>query len=691
MFVLSLLLSSTIFVSAADYQLNFENLPGYAVPKSWELDGWGYAEGYRSKVSDEGAHEGRYCFALTYEGEQLPEGYGRTFQKMDVADFRGKRVAFRAAVRVTDAGTTARLMLQGKTQSKREVLIAGTIGEPIKDTSWRVYEMVGFIGNEIQELEMSLIHKGRGTVLVDDIELVVLGDLPGFKPLPPTELDERAVKNFIVLGRVLGLLQYFHPSDQAAVADWNALARGGVLAVENAHDSNELCALLETHFASVAPTLRLFAKGKRPHSKSVFLDKPKEAKGTSAVRWTHTGFAREASSERFSSEREREPFEGKMPRGWLKPEKAMDFDVGAFVVARLATTLYADEAGTIPHTAEIEAMGATPIEVEAGWSGLDRATRISSVLLAWNAVQHFAPLLDEVKADWEQALEVAIQSAGSDKTEEEFLSTLRRMVATLQDGQARVEHKSDWRVNNIPVGWDWIEGKLVITRASKEKSSHIGVGPGDVVLQIGRRPAGDFYRDLLKDYAGMSEQLAGREVLAAMRRRAGNERVQMRVDLVSGRSINVDYLDTHIRGPMSEARPEHLSDVAAGVIYVNLSRLTEAEFAKVAERLAEAKAVVFDLRDGLKGMPYQSVIAHLTGKKVKDVEWRIPVSTRPNRKKSDWEKLRSEIEPAEPELKGDSIFLSNGTSPAMRRFCSGSSPRSSWAILSARPLRERSA
>ena len=49
---------------AADYRLDFENLPGYAVPEEWKLDGWGYEEGYRSKLTSEGAHKGGHCLML---------------------------------------------------------------------------------------------------------------------------------------------------------------------------------------------------------------------------------------------------------------------------------------------------------------------------------------------------------------------------------------------------------------------------------------------------------------------------------------------------------------------------------------------------------------------------------------------------------------------------------------------------
>src|SRR5687768_5321738 len=41
-------------------------------------------------------------------------------------------------------------------------------------------------------------------------------------------LTERGVENLAAFTRLLGYVRYFHPSDQAAATDWNALAVAGV-------------------------------------------------------------------------------------------------------------------------------------------------------------------------------------------------------------------------------------------------------------------------------------------------------------------------------------------------------------------------------------------------------------------------------------------------------------------------------
>ena len=72
------------------------------------------------------------------------------------------------------------------------------------------------------------------------------------------------------------------------------------------------------------------------------------------------------------------------------------------------------------------------------FSMADRSTRLATIMLGWNVLQHSYPYFDFVKTSWSVALSTALQEAATDKDEREFVATLRRMVVALHDGQARV-------------------------------------------------------------------------------------------------------------------------------------------------------------------------------------------------------------------------------------------------------------
>ena len=660
MFALNFLLAVLATGPVRDVGLNFEHLVNFQMPSERKTGGWGYAEGYRTEVTGETSHEGLYCLKLDFQGEGEPQGSGSVYRKLIASEFHGQRVVFRAALRVMDAGTSARMLLRAKTRDKQDILLGGTIYEPLRNADWKVIEVYGDVRPDIEELEISITHSGKGRVLVDDLQLKAVGKLPSRDLIPPSSVDERRLKNYIVLGRVLGLLRYYHPSDLGVYADWAALARAGVEAVAEADDSVQLSAALEDNFATVAPTLRLFPKGKRPSRKqSSALEKPTDGGKYWAVRWTHTGLGgTEYGQPIYSSERERVPFEERVPRGWLKPEKPADYDVGANVLARLAITLYADEAFTLPHA---ETLNASALEASFGFSALDRSTRLATVMLAWNALQHFAPKLGEMKVDWEAALEEALKSAAEDDTEEGFLSTLRHMGATLADSQTQFRHRSEWRVNNIPICWDWVEGKLVVTRISDSQDSVIGLNPGDVVLQIDGRSAEAVFLERCAEYSGASQRAVRELALNSMRRLKALQPVKMRINSARGKRIDINYTDPFEREAMRERRPKQYAELKPGVFYCDLADVPAGLLPVMLSELASAKVIIFDLRDGLADLTRAQLLPHLVAKETKDIEWQLPFSTRPNRVKNKLIKIKNTIEPQAPQLTADFYFLCDGS------------------------------
>ena len=72
------------------------------------------------------------------------------------------------------------------------------------------------------------------------------------------------IDNLIAFTRLLGYVRYFHPSDQAAAADWEKFAIEAVPVVETARTPAELAEALENRFRPVAPSVRVYRTGQRP-------------------------------------------------------------------------------------------------------------------------------------------------------------------------------------------------------------------------------------------------------------------------------------------------------------------------------------------------------------------------------------------------------------------------------------------
>src|SRR5262252_3706654 len=82
----------------------------------------------------------------------------------------------------------------------------------------------------------------------------------------PRPLTESGMRNLIAFTRLLGYVRHFHPSDQAAGADWDMLAIEGVRRIEPCTGPERLAAALEAYFRPVAPTVQVFPTGKQPEA-----------------------------------------------------------------------------------------------------------------------------------------------------------------------------------------------------------------------------------------------------------------------------------------------------------------------------------------------------------------------------------------------------------------------------------------
>ncbi|HEY7216615.1 MAG TPA: S41 family peptidase [Thermoanaerobaculia bacterium] len=69
---------------------------------------------------------------------------------------------------------------------------------------------------------------------------------------PPRPLTRRGLENLVAFTRRFGNVRYFHPSAQAAAADWETLALAGVQTAEKAGSPEELACALEELFRWVA-------------------------------------------------------------------------------------------------------------------------------------------------------------------------------------------------------------------------------------------------------------------------------------------------------------------------------------------------------------------------------------------------------------------------------------------------------
>jgi hypothetical protein len=248
-------------------------------------------------------------------------------------------------------------------------------------------------------------------------------------------LTEQGMRNAIAFTRLLGYVRHFHPSDQAAVADWDMLAINGMRQIEPCEGPEQLAASLEAFFRPVAPTVQVFPNGTQPATPAGLVP-PAGAVGLKLVSWRHYGVGVNRPSP-YKSERVYADWSGISPVG-SDPDQIFSADLGAGLSARVPLKLFADATGTLPASAD--ALKSEPAGQEL-ISGNDRSARLAAVALAWNVFQHFYPYFDVVETDWPHALVTALTTAATDADERAFVDTLSRLLAALHDGHGWVTHQ----------------------------------------------------------------------------------------------------------------------------------------------------------------------------------------------------------------------------------------------------------
>lgn len=632
-----------VFNAPRPLNLDFEKGEPGKIPQGWTLPPSTSQAGYLGESTTDRPKHGKNC-AVLYSTRAVSSGaYGKLEQTIDAAPFRGKLIRFSAAVRteINQLGSWAGLSLRVDRDKGNRGFFDDMFNRPIYVSDWGRYEIVGDVATDARSITFGILLQGEGKAWIDNASIEVL-PLPRLDP--QHTLSDRGLSNLISFVRLLGYVRYFHPSDQAQQIDWERLALWGVKKVEAAKDASQLAATLNALFHRVAPTVRIF-----PTSSETSLSKD-SARLTrhgkiQVVRWQHRGLNMDGDAESiYRSERIREEVSG-------TTDVTSTFSAGleGGISVRVPLSVLADERGTLPH-ARSEAL--LPGAGISFYSATDRAARLATVALLWNVPQHFYPYFDVVEVDWRKALTDSLRSAATDKDEEEFFDTMRRLAAALQDGHA-VVITLDTRRSRAPVTWDWVQGELVVVRAESGESP---LHAGDVVLKINGVEPRDAIKTAKPLVSGSTPQALLLRALLEIGSGKKDSQLTLNLMATSDKTYSVSLSRKQGWNALSlEDRPAKVAEVGAGIYYVDVQR-SAADFSAALPRLATARGVVFDVR----GYPFavDDILSHLIEKPITGPQFLVPLVTRPDQQDFSFEvRPPRTIVPQEPYLRAKTVFL----------------------------------
>jgi hypothetical protein len=415
-------------------------------------------------------------------------------------------------------------------------------------------------------------------------------------PRPALSPDSPQVEAALAFARTYGVVRYFHPSDSLDRVDWNRFAVYGSERMAGVTDSAESGAQLEALFAPIVDGFKVVPKG----------SPAPEIKGEGPlVEWRHLGYGMEPTprNQPFVSWRtHHEPLhDGKIKGSYFQHEAAaalvkadppivrVPVGVDAEALVPVSLPMSATKIGAA-QDAKLKELAALLEPVAPGGESFTRAQAWADGIAAWNVARHFYPYWSLLPVDWEAWLRQWLAAQPERQSRDELRDQLRRLVAPLDDGHARIIDTSDKRPRQLlpisirPLGSRWVVEASIIPER---------VHPGDVIVGVNGQPADRFFAGMMAMESGSPQFVRWRAALEVGIGIAGSK-IALRLDR-RGRIVNETL--TYDRTKMVVMpRPDPFAEVRPGVFYIDLSRFGKGAFDRELARLRAARAIVFDLR-----------------------------------------------------------------------------------------------
>lgn len=646
-------------------------------------EGWTIApdEGYHAQLVGKNPKQGEQCVHVYKKDEDKVYQFGNLMRSLDAAPYQGKVVRMRAAVRVEpeDQDDRAQLWFRVDRPGGELGFFDNMDDRPIRSGEWAHYEITGEIAHDAVIIYYGLLLISKGDAWLDDLSIEIMEDIAASRP--PAPLAGRSLQNMIAFARLCGYVRHFHPSDEAAEADWNAFIVNGVELVEAAGNADELLDSLNTLFNPMAPSVQIHLTGeKTPNPEDVH---PADHSGLGRVAWRHSGYGQSNSMGIYTSERIRA--KDKDDASWLErlkgikefsdlpdPFKPFEADLGGGVSCSIPLTVFYDDEGTLPRA--FDSSGESAPSTKRIYTGMDRSTRLANVILAWNIFQHFYPYFDVVETDWNSILAGTLEDAALDEDEQEFLETLRRMVARLYDGHGSVRGpQSGERVAGLPFLWDWIEGGLVVTQVAQDETEYeVDLKPGDVVLSINKKPAAQVLTEAERLIASATPQFMRYNALRKIRYGPMDEEVTLEVQRGTDNSRKEVLVRRSYRNWVGEPRPPKVHEVKPGIFYLDVDRISDNDFMEVLPKLEEAKGIIFDFRGYPRSLSPWTFFPHLIDQTVFSQQWHVPMVRYPDRQNLTFDRSGEwTIVPKAPYLEAKRAFITDGRAISYAESCMG--------------------
>ena len=329
--------------------------------------------------------------------------------------------------------------------------------------------------------------------------------------------------------------------------------------------------------------------------------------------------------------------------------------IGNNLICVIPLTLLSNGTSTCPKT---DSSALTLLQAELTNISINRSfnphVNLASVIIAWNVLQHFFPYFDVIDTDWNKVLKETLKSTLANKQKKDFFVSLSRMIAKINDGHGVVYGE---QIHHLPIRTEFIEKQIVITA-----SNNTALKRGDIIKKIDGKPVMKVLDEMEKIISG-SPHLRRYRALNVLGSKINSDEETYLLIVRDGKKQNVTIKNNSgskslFLNPIDERLylNETIIEIEHGIYYVNMANCTENEFEQKIDVLANAKAVIYDQRDGMQFSFFQ-IVPYLIEEPVTSAWWRVPQTIYPDRKEVKFSYSNWDILPKQPLFKSKTIIL----------------------------------
>lgn len=403
--------------------------------------------------------------------------------------------------------------------------------------------------------------------------------------------ETRKIEHLKAYAKAYGYVKYFHPSDGAQLIDWNIFSAYGAEEILKCRTKNQLVKKLNKLFYPIAPSVKFVSTNSSPpyNIQNIIPDNALEYRFTF---WQHTGVSKGMVNQKFQTYRSIRVHRTDIDTTLFNyiPDfgELITKEISEGIFCQIPLVLYCNDKTTFPvsDSTSLKKFLKNLKEYDLNRAGL--SVKIGNIINVYNVFQHFYPYFDVLAINWEEELEIALNHTFNNRSAEDHLITLQRFLAPLKDCHINVSLNTNQRPYSLPIEWEWVEDKLVITNAdSLATDLHIG----DIVSEIDGQDSHDYFK---KIYPRVSAGNDGwRNFIASEMILTGDQYSKLSIKS-NNKIYNLTRNKAYIR-QLKNKNPRY-KKIEGNIFYLNMSKIEIDTINKLLPQLQNVKTIICDAR-----------------------------------------------------------------------------------------------